>query len=186
MTPFAGWIALAAGVLLWPGRVRASARDTPARRTSARHGAASTAVPLMLDLAAAALRSGHPVAEALTLAAPAAGPETAAATAQVAWLLRLGADPVQAWRAVGSAGPLGEVARIAARSSASGLRLAGAFERLAADMRSERAAAAAARAHRAGVSALGPLAACFLPSFVCLGVIPAIAGIAHAVLSGIP
>lgn len=143
-------------------------------------------LPLALDLAAAALRSGRPLADALALAAPAAGPHTALALDRVAALTRLGADPAQAWSAVPRDGPLGEVARVAIRSAASGLRLASGFERLAGELRAERSAAAAVRAHRAAVSSMAPLAACFLPSFVCLGVVPVVVGVARNAFAVLP
>jgi Flp pilus assembly protein TadB len=141
---------------------------------------------LTLDLSAAALRSGRPLADALTLAAPAGHTEVATALRRVAGLSRLGADPVQAWSAVPRDGPLGDVSVVAVRSAASGIKLAGAFERMAAEIRAERAAAAAVRAHRAGVVAMAPLAACFLPSFVCLGVIPVVVGIARSAFAVMP
>jgi Flp pilus assembly protein TadB len=140
-------------------------------------------VPLVLDLAAAALRAGAPVADALARAGAAARPDTAADLARVVGLLRLGADPDPAWAVLPPRSALRPLVAVAVRSSTSGMKLATSFERLAADLRAERAAAGAARAHRAGVTAMGPLAACFLPSFVCLGVVPVIAGIARTVLS---
>jgi Flp pilus assembly protein TadB len=143
-------------------------------------------LPLVLDLAAAALRSGRPVADALALAAPAAEAHTAVALDRVAALTRLGADPAQAWSAVPRDGPLTEVARVAIRSAASGLRLASGFERLAGELRVDRAAAAAVRAHRAAVGSMAPLAACFLPSFVCLGVVPVVVGVARNAFSVLP
>jgi pilus assembly protein TadC len=66
------------------------------------------------------------------------------------------------------------------------LKLAAAFERLAAQLRTERRAAAAVRAHRAGVKAMAPLAACFLPSFVCLGVVPVVVGVAKSAFGVLP
>jgi Flp pilus assembly protein TadB len=148
--------------------------------------AADRSLALVLDLAAAALRSGRPLGDALTLAAPAAEPSTAATLRRVAGLCALGADAAQAWSAVPRDGPLGEVAAVAVRSATSGIKLAGALERLATEIRADCAATAAVRAHRAGVSAMAPLAACFLPSFVCLGVIPVVVGIAKAALGTVP
>lgn len=141
-------------------------------------------LPLSLDLAAAALRSGRPVAEALELAAPVA-PRFAAALARVAGLLRLGAAPDEAWAGVAE-GPLAPVARIAIRSETSGVRLAGSLESLAAQLRADLHAAGLARAHRAGVLVLAPLGACFLPAFVCLGIVPVVVGIARSVGSTLP
>ena len=140
------------------------------------------ALPLTLDLAAAALRSGHPLARALELAAPLARADVAVRFQRVAGLLRLGAGPDQAWAVAARDGPLVPLARLAVRSAESGIKVAAAFERAAAELRSEQAAAGTARAHRAGVVALAPLAACFLPSFVCLGVVPVVVGIARSAL----
>jgi pilus assembly protein TadC len=78
------------------------------------------------------------------------------------------------------------VAGVAVRSATSGIKLAAAFERLAAELRAERRAVAAVRAHRAGVAAMAPLAACFLPSFVCLGVVPVLVGMAKSALGVLP
>jgi Flp pilus assembly protein TadB len=174
-----GIVALATAPVLAPVFVRLAERGSPR--------ASDPSMSLVLDLVAAALRGGRPLAEALELAAPAAAPATAAALDRVARLLRLGADPGQAWAGL-TAEPssrddvLAAVAPVAVRSARSGLRLAAAFERLAAELRSERGAAGAARAHRAGVLAMGPLAACFLPSFVCLGIVPVVVGIASTVI----
>ncbi len=144
------------------------------------------ALPLVLDLVAAALRSGRPLADALDLAADAARADVAAELRQVAGLWQLGADAAQAWSAASPGGPLAAVAPVAIRSARSGIKIATAFERLAADLRAERAARQAARAHRAGVVAMAPLAACFLPSFVCLGVVPVIVGIASSAFDVLP
>jgi Flp pilus assembly protein TadB len=151
------WPGAAVAMVLCPIIVvllrRASARPPPAR--------ADPALPLCLDLVAAALRSGRPLPDALTLAAPAARVDVAQQLTRVAALLRLGADPAATWVAVARGdpvGPLAAVGSVAARSSESGIKLAGAFERIAIELRVERAAVAAMRAHRAGVFAMAPLA----------------------------
>jgi Flp pilus assembly protein TadB len=150
------------------------------RRPVARQPDRSLAVTL--DLCAAALRAGRTPAAALAAAVPSAEPGTAAALARVAGLLRLGADPVRAWAVLDADGPLGSLAATAARSAVSGIRSALAFERLADDIRAECAASATARAQRAGVLAIAPLAACFLPSFLCLGIVPVVVGVAESAL----
>jgi Flp pilus assembly protein TadB len=141
---------------------------------------------LVLDLVAATLRSGRPLSDALARAAPAGRPAVSAALLRVAGLSRLGADPGQAWAALPRDGPLGELATVGMRSAASGIKMAGALERLAAEIRAERSAAAGVRAHRAGVLAMTPLAACFLPSFVCLGVVPVVVGVARSAFVVLP
>jgi pilus assembly protein TadC len=142
-------------------------------------------VPLVLDLLAAALRSGQPVATAVGVVAPVAGDDHGERLRLVAGLLRFGADPALAWASL-SDSVLAPVAGAAVRSAESGLRLARGFELLAAELRDEARAAALARAHHAGVWAMAPLGLCFLPAFACLGVLPVIVGIAHGVLSGTP
>jgi len=164
------------GRLIGLAQARAAVRAPPdaARR-----------VPLVLDLLAAALRSGQPVATAVAVVAPVAGDDHGERLRLVAGLLRFGADPAVAWASL-SDSVLAPVAAAAARSAESGLRLARGFELLAAELRDEAQAAALARAHRAGVWAMAPLGLCFLPAFACLGVLPVIVGIARGVLSGAP
>ena len=175
------WLLLAAAALVVPALPHRR-RGTCSAAASA-VGARSTA--LVLDLAAAALRSGKPLADALALAAPAGGPEEGRALEHVARLCELGADPAQAWSGMPQNGPLAEAGRVAVRSASSGVRLAAGFERLAADLRAQRVAEATARAHRSGVVTLAPLAACFLPSFVCLGIVPVLVGVARNALGGV-
>jgi Flp pilus assembly protein TadB len=153
-------------------------------RLDARRGrsAPDPALPFTLDLAAAALRAGQPVASALALAAPAAAPPVAALLNQVAALLHLGADPAEAWAGAAEDPTLAGVALAARRSANSGARLALGWEQLADDLRAELSATALARAQRAGVWAMAPLGLCFLPAFVCLGVVPTVIGIAHSLL----
>ena len=163
---------------------RLHARPSPVGRASHDgRGAESRRVPLLLDLLAATLRGGQPVASAVAAVAEMGGAGLEPSLRRVAGLLRLGAHPAEAWGSL-SGSPLAPVAATACRSAESGIRLARSFELLAAELRDEVRAAALARAHRAGVWALLPLGLCFLPAFACLGVIPVIVGIAHGVLNG--
>ena len=72
--------------------------------------------------------------------------------------------------------------RLARRSSASGIALAEAVAALAAQCRQDAAHMASATAERAGVLIAGPLGLCFLPAFVCLGIVPVVAGLAGDLL----
>lgn len=146
---------------------------------------ASADLALALDLVATALRSGQPLSSALLLAAPSADPDSAAVLARIGGLLRLGADPADAWTVAAEHADLEAVAAAATRSAASGIRLAAAFDRLAADIRANAVTAAEARAHRAGVLVVAPLGLCFLPAFVCLGIVPVVVGIAGRVLTSL-
>jgi Flp pilus assembly protein TadB len=142
----------------------------------------NASLALTLDLVSIALRSGQPLDAALALAAEPAT-RTGLVLLRVAGLLRLGADADQAWQLAEDDPVLARVAATARRSATSGTRLAGGFERLATELREEIRAAAQGRAHRVGVLAAAPLGLCFLPAFVCLGIVPIIVGIAGGVLT---
>ncbi|MEP6599406.1 MAG: type II secretion system F family protein [Actinomycetota bacterium] len=177
-------VGIAVTAVLAPLIVATIARlDASSRRAGdARHRAT---LPLVLDLMATVLRSGQPVQTALLAAAPAADSHAAGGLAHVAALLRLGAAPSEAWRTFLEDPVLAPVARTACRSADSGIRLAGGLERLAVELRADARAAAQARAHRAGVWAMAPLGLCFLPAFVCVGVVPVVAGVARGVFTGL-
>ncbi|MCF1815802.1 type II secretion system F family protein, partial [Mycobacterium intracellulare subsp. intracellulare] len=72
--------------------------------------------------------------------------------------------------------------RLARRSASSGAALADGVAELADQSRHDAAHAATAAAERAGVLIAGPLGLCFLPAFVCLGIVPVVAGLAGDVL----
>jgi pilus assembly protein TadC len=72
--------------------------------------------------------------------------------------------------------------RLARRSASSGAALAEGVAELAAQSRHDAADAATATAARALVLIAGPLGLCFLPAFVCLGIVPVVAGLAGRVL----
>lgn len=174
----AGWV-VGVGLMAaaMPAVAHLHARQRPVRPDSR--------LAMTLDLAAAALRAGQPVASALAVAAPAASGSSARALREVSGLLRLGAEPGEAWRSVADDPVLGRVARTAARSATSGARLAIGWEQLADELRAELQAAATARAHRAGVWAIAPLGLCFLPAFVCLGIVPVVVTVARAAFGGL-
>jgi pilus assembly protein TadC len=159
---------------------RLQARQHPG---AARHELART--PMVLDLVAVVLAAGQPVAAALRVAAPSAGPWLGHQLEQVAGLLRLGAEPAEAWGVLAGEPALRPVVLAAVRSSGSGIRLAGAFTELAVELRAVARAAAQARAQRAGVWSIAPLGLCFLPAFVCIGIVPVVIGVAGDILIGL-
>lgn len=130
------------------------------------------------DLLAACLRSGQPVPVAVRAVAADAPGAAAAALLATADLLALGAEPGDAWAPARACPATAELARTACRSARSGIALAGAAETMAARVRAGMADRAEARAQRAGVLITGPLGLCFLPAFLCLGVIPVVLGLA--------
>jgi pilus assembly protein TadC len=145
----------------------------------------AASIPLLLDLAAVALGSGQPLDAALLAAAATGPPGLAGQLRQIAGLLRLGAEPGQAWDGLIDDPRLRPVAVTAIRSAGSGIRLAGGFADLAVELRAGARSAAEARAQRAGVWSIAPLGLCFLPAFVCLGIVPVVIGVAGGILQGV-
>lgn len=165
-------------------RVRAGAPAPVAQRRRSRNTAEPLALAANLDLLAVCLAAGMAVSHAAAVTAAAAPPRLAAVLQRAADLLALGADPDIAWAPLD--GPpdrqLDTLLRLARRSAHSGAALADAVVELAAQCREDVTQTAAAAAERAGVLIAGPLGLCFLPAFVCLGIVPAVAGLAGQVL----
>ena len=102
------------------------------------------------------------------------------ALAPVTAALRLGADPTRAWLMVGSVESLAPIADAVVRSARSGAPLARLLSRLADDLRRDHHRSVEVAARAAGVRAVAPLALCFLPAFLLLGVVPVVASLAGA------
>ncbi len=182
-------VLLAAALLAGAGpsmaRTRAGIAPRPApRRRRLGRGPDPLAVASSLDVLAVCLRAGMPVSAAAVATAPSAPPRLATVLRRAADLLRLGADPATAWTASGGSidAPTDALLRLARRSASSGAALADGVADLAAQSRDDAAHAADATAERAAVMIAGPLGLCFLPAFVCLGIVPVVAGLAGEVL----
>jgi pilus assembly protein TadC len=166
--------------------VRALTRRSRLQRT--KRGADPLAVASSLDVLAVCLTAGMAVSAAAAATAPSAPPKLAAVLRRASDLLALGADPAAAWSsprdlASASVDPqIDALLRLARRSASSGSALAAGVAELADQCRSDAAYAAAAAAERAGVLIAGPLGLCFLPAFVCLGIVPVVAGLAGDLL----
>lgn len=130
------------------------------------------------DLLSACLRAGLPVANAVRAVLPGLPSSAANGLREVGDLLALGADPVAAWAPAMVHPATASLARGARRSARSGAALAGVAADLAVRVRAEATDEAEACAQRASVLVAGPLAACFLPAFLCLGVLPVVIGLA--------
>jgi pilus assembly protein TadC len=140
-----------------------------------------------LDVFAVCLSAGMSVPAAATATAPSAPEQLGAMLRRAADLLALGAPADMAWEVPdGLRDPTcAAVARLARRSAASGSALAQGVAELAEQSRQDATHAAAAAAERASVLIAGPLGLCFLPAFICLGIVPVVAGLAGDVFSGI-
>jgi pilus assembly protein TadC len=166
-----------------PSAVRARFR-LPARRPHAARPATRRPDPLAvassLDVLSVCLAAGMAVSSAAAATASSAPPKLRQILGRAADLLALGADPAVAWSAPADSADaqVDALLRLARRSSVSGAALADAVSGLAAQCRQDAVHAAAATAERAGVLIAGPLGLCFLPAFVCLGIVPVVAGLA--------
>lgn len=148
------------------------------------------AVAAAFDLFAVCLRGGLPVGTAAATVAASAPASLAGPLTEVADLLGLGADPDTAWSVltasdtpvVGAQPHLDALASMARRSARAGSSLAAGLAELADETRRQAHDTATAAAERAGVAISGPLGLCFLPAFVCLGIVPVVIGLASTVL----
>lgn len=140
-------------------------------------------LPEVCDLLAATLASGAPVQAALAAVAKASEPPASEELLRVVAALNLGASPATAWR---EAVVVPEFIRVQAsfeRSAVSGAPIADVLTALARDERRRRKSAVEIAARSAGVRAVAPLAACFLPAFILLGIVPVVASMAIEVFA---
>ena len=186
-------LALAVAVLLGAGPlvVRTRAGLVPGVRAGHRPPP-DPADPLAgasgLVVLAVCLRAGLAVPTAARATARHAPPHLATVLNRAADLLALGADPDTAWAPTGSEGSdphCQALLRLARRSASSGTALAHGVAELADNIRADAGHQAAASAERAAVLIAGPLGLCFLPAFVCLGIIPTVAGLAGDVFGSV-
>ncbi len=190
---------LAAAVLVGgdTSRVRVGVRAPMTAQPYAARDVDPLATASTLEVLAACLRSGMAVPTAAVATALSAPPHLARILTRAADLLALGADPATAWSSPQRVGGTVRLVRrprqrgdddaeallrLARRSASSGAALAQGVAELATQSREEAADAARAAAERASVLIAGPLGLCYLPAFLCLGIVPVVAGLAGDVL----
>jgi Flp pilus assembly protein TadB len=139
-------------------------------------------LPTAADLLAACLLSGCPPTEAAEAVGTALDGPLGHELRGVVAVVRLGGDLATSWQRLSADPVLAPLARTWARALETGAPLADAMQRLADEQRLVRRVAAEAEARRAAVRAAAPLGVCFLPAFVLVGVVPAVAGIAADLL----
>lgn len=151
---------------------------------SAAPGVGALVAARVLDVFAAAILAGLPVAGAWTAAVQAAVPGNRALTdpvvgdlLRVSALLDLGAGE-SAWHHLSADPSFGPVARRAASQVRNGGRMAGEVTAQADRLRRQAEDAARAGAERVLVAVAAPLTLCFLPAFVLVGLIPLVVGFA--------
>ncbi len=170
----------AAAIAVWSAVLRR--RDGPVRRE---RDAVAHSLPRAADLLAACLHAGASPVQALDLVGPLLGSPIESRLRSVAGSLRHGSDPSQAWAAAGPEDPLAPLARAVLRASRTGAPLAETVALVADEQRRRMRASADEAARRAGVRAVGPLAVCFLPAFVLVGVVPVVLAMARDLATGL-
>ena len=186
----AAMVAAGTVVVVLPARRRAAQEATLAEQLA-------RDLPHVADLLASCVQAGLAPVVALDAVCAAVGGPTADTLRPVVTALRLGVDPNTAWiGAEEGTGPLAAegtgprfhplvrpLCRALALASETGAPLAATLLTLA-DQERERARwEAEAAARKAGVRAVGPLGACFLPAFLLVGVVPVVTAIAGQVLT---
>ncbi|MDQ4039263.1 MAG: type II secretion system F family protein [Actinomycetota bacterium] len=154
-------------------------------------------LPFAIDLLAVCLRAGMPTSSAMRAvagnlrgfdpahpgraAAPSAVPGVCAVLARVAAATELGTEPASAWAEWLTDPAYGPLARALVVTGESGSAVAARLEAVSGQLRVTAGQQAVVRAQRAGIALMAPLGLCFLPAFVCLGVVPVVVGIAGRV-----
>jgi Flp pilus assembly protein TadB len=168
------------GLVIAVGAAMAAKRFLPStfsRPDEARRLAVARRLPDAVDLTAALLRAGLTDADALAMVVSATDGPLRAELAHVAGHRRLGAPPNEAWRSAIADPQLADFAAAMARHADTGAPIAAVLDRVAADARRDYFSQAQAAARAAAVKAVIPLAACFLPAFVLVGIVPIVASL---------
>jgi Flp pilus assembly protein TadB len=168
----------------------------PALTARARRGreeaAASRELPRVADLLAACLEAGLPLTAAAAEVCAVVDPPTARRLRRLVVGLESGLPGATCGHVGGGAGDgpthsacvdaWQRFGRAVDRAVSRGAPLAEVLVGLADDERERARWVAEEAVRRVGVRAVGPLAACFLPAFVLVGVVPVVVGVAGAVL----
>jgi pilus assembly protein TadC len=140
-------------------------------------------VPQTLELMAACLGAGLPVRTACAAVVRTLDGPVADDLGQVLSLLQLGVSDVTAWRALHDHPQLGLAAADLARSVESGTSMVEGLRHHAAAARQARRSELQVQARAVGVRSVLPLMTCFIPSFMLLGIVPAVVS---AVFNALP
>lgn len=174
-------IVVAVGIAVIGPRVLA--RLEPAG-TRANRLALEAAAPMVADLLAACLASGASTAVATKATAEALGGPVADVLNQCVTQFNLGASADRVWKPISDEPALAPIARAILRSAQTGAPLTSVLLRVADDLRLTRRTQLEQAAKTVGVKAVAPLGLCFLPAFMLLGVVPLIASLITAGISG--
>lgn len=166
-----GWLKIASGALAliaYLGVEHLSRLDDGDRRVRIRQQ-----VPLLIDLTNASLMSGRPVEHAIALAAQAIGGDIEQEL--VSYLNQAAVDPLLAADRLSSHQDLALLGRSIVRASQSGSSIVSVLGQAAIEARRDAHSEAKKRARAVEIASAGPLAACFLPAFILIAIVPLIA-----------
>jgi Flp pilus assembly protein TadB len=140
-------------------------------------------LPVAAELLAACALVGRPPVQSLPVVSSAVGGALGAELGAISARLELGCEPEVEWRRLCEHPQLSALGRAMLRTVESGAPLVDSLTRLAEDRRRQQRTDAQLKARAVGVRAAGPLALCFLPAFMLIGVVPTVAGTFQALLS---
>ena len=169
--------------VLGPHPVATSRGRRLTRRTTDDASALVSQAPVVADLLATAVAAGASIHEALSVVADAVDDPIRGKVRSVAAAVHFGASPHEAWSDWLDVPALTPIAQAVIRSQHSGSPISSVLDSAAADLRQVHRADVEARARAAGVRAVAPLALCFLPAFLLVGVVPVVAGFAGSMFS---
>lgn len=164
-----GWLGVVAAVAIWLLAPTLWERIT--RRGDDARVVVKYVAPIA-DMLSAAVSAGVHVDVAVRTIADAIDEPAARAMRRVAHARSLGASAEEAW--AGCPAPLEPIAQAIVRTERSGAGLVDVLHGVADDARRAHRTQVEIAARTAGVRAVAPLAACFLPAFLLVGVVPVV------------
>jgi len=156
----AGWVAL--------GRLEPA--GTRQRRVETLY-----ALPQALDLLQTCMAAGQPLRNAVAIVADSMGPPVGPLLDSVTNAISVGMSDAQAWQGLQTDPVIGSVARDLARSAVWGTETSDVLAQHAIDLRRQGRIERLTAAKAVGVKSVLPLSMCYLPAFMLLGVVPAVA-----------
>lgn len=137
--------------------------------------------PVVAELLGAIVGAGASIVHAVDAVESAVSSPASDHLGAVRAALQLGALPQEAWSHVPA--PLQPIARAVRRSQESGAPLSFVLDGTVEDLRREHRSAVQAAARAAGVRVVAPLALCFLPAYLVIGVVPIVASLARGLFT---
>jgi Flp pilus assembly protein TadB len=134
-------------------------------------------LPHLVQLLAAALRSGVPPGEGIRVVCAALPGAAALRLGGVTERLALGVDPERVWSALAGDPELAPLGRALSRAQRTGAPVVAAVERLGDELERAARSQVEERARAVGVLAALPLGLFLLPAFLLLGIVPLVAGL---------